>query len=272
MRSLALALACSVYISFADRAVTLACYGTRSLCKAIMLSRGPAQFQSMAKSETRQIDNSIPDDSLAMLLFAVNPGAIRSPLGQGIATSSIRTTRLAATSPKMSVGLYYSTSTGNTETVAEYISEKTGIEDWNDIGDVETDDILAKDAIIVGTPTWHTGADKERSGTSWDEWLYETLPDLDFTGKKVAIFGVGDSAGYGDNFCDAAGELYDCFTAKGATVYGMTPAEDGIDYVESKSVRDGKFVGKHFDEDNESDQSEDRVAAWVEQLKSEGFM
>merc|ERR1712224_695489 len=89
---------------------------------------------------------------------------------------------------------------------------------------------------------------------------------------KIAIFGVGDSAGYGDNFCDATGELYDCFTAKGAKIFGMTPSDEGFDYVESKGVKDGKFVGKTFDEDNYADDSEGRVDAWIEQLKGEGFM
>jgi flavodoxin I len=172
----------------------------------------------------------------------------------------------------MSVGLYFSTSTGNTETVAGYIAAATGIEEAKDIEEAEADEILGHDALIIGAPTWATGADTERSGTSWDEWLYGELPNLDLTGKKVAIFGVGDSASYSDNFCDAAGELYDCFTAQGATVLGMTPSDDGFDYTESKSVVDGKFVGKTFDEDNYYDQSEERAGAWVEQLKGEGFM
>jgi len=266
------ALATLVVGCSASNEVTLACYGTKSLCKALILSRDPQQFQSMLNSGNRQSNEPVSSDSLSKLLFAMNPGAMKSQLARGLALNSPRPARLAAMSPKMSVGLYYSTSTGNTETVAEYIADKTGIEGWNDIADVETDEVMAHDAIIIGTPTWHTGADKERSGTSWDEWLYETLPDLDFSGKKIAIFGVGDSAGYGDNYCDATGELYDCFTAKGAKVYGMTPAEDGIEYTETKSVRDGKFVGKAFDEDNYSDLSEDRVAEWLDQLKSEGFM
>jgi len=177
-----------------------------------------------------------------------------------------------AASPQMSVGLYYSTSTGNTETVAGYIADKAGIEDWKDIADADEAEIMGHDGIIVGSPTWHTGADEQRSGTSWDEWLYDQLPNMDFTGKKVAIFGVGDSGSYSDNFCDAAGELYDRFTSKGAKVYGMTPSDEGFDYTESKSVRDGKFVGKVFDEDNYPDESEGRVDAWLEQLKSEGFM
>lgn len=177
-----------------------------------------------------------------------------------------------ASLPEMSIGLYYSTSTGNTETVAGYIADKVGIGDWKDIADAEADEILGHDGIIVGAPTWHTGADEQRSGTSWDDWLYDQLPNMDFSGKKVAIFGVGDSASYSDNFCDATGELYDCFTGKGAQIFGMTPSEEGFDYVESKSIRDGKFVGKTFDEDNYPDDSEARVDAWLEQLKGEGFM
>merc|ERR1719389_449248 len=178
----------------------------------------------------------------------------------------------AGMSPRMSVGLYYSTSTGNTETVAEYIANAAGVEDWKDIGDAEDGEVTGHDSIIVGAPTWHTGADQERSGTSWDEWLYNTLPNLDFSGKKVAIFGVGDSGSYSDNYCDAAGELYELFTGKGAKVFGMTPSDEGYDYTESKSVVDDKFVGRMFDEDNYSDESEERAKAWVEQLKSEGFM
>jgi len=171
----------------------------------------------------------------------------------------------------MSVGLYYSTTTGNTETVAGYLADLVGAEAV-DIGDADADTIAGQEAIIIGAPTWHTGADTERSGTSWDEWLYNELPNMDLSGKKIAIFGVGDSASYSDNFCDATGELYDCFTAQGAKVFGMTASDDGFDYTESKGVVDGKFVGQVFDEDNYYDASEERAGAWVEQLKGEGFM
>ena len=139
------------------------------------------------------------------------------------------------------VGIFYSTSTGNTETVAGYISEAIGGVDIIDIGDAKEDEIAACDSLIVGAPTWHTGADSERSGTSWDEWLYQTLPNLDIQ-KNVAIFGVGDQQSYCDNFCDAAGELYDLFSAKGCKIYGMT-SQEGYDHTASKAVVDGKFCG-----------------------------
>lgn len=47
------------------------------------------------------------------------------------------------------------------------------------------------DNIIVGAPTWNTGAETERSGTSWDQVGKEELGNL--RGKTVACFGLGDS-------------------------------------------------------------------------------
>uniref|UniRef100_A0A7S1FZ01 Flavodoxin-like domain-containing protein n=1 Tax=Corethron hystrix TaxID=216773 RepID=A0A7S1FZ01_9STRA len=171
----------------------------------------------------------------------------------------------------MSIGLYYSTSTGNTETVAGYIAEAVGGLEPEDIGDASDDEITGHDSLIVGAPTWHTGAETERSGTSWDDWLYNTLPNLDLDGKKVAVFGCGDQDSYSDNYCDAAGELYDLFEAKGCKIFGLT-STDGFNHEESKAERDGKFVGAMFDEDNQYDLSEDRAQAWIAQLKEEGFM
>ena len=54
------------------------------------------------------------------------------------------------------------------------------------------------DSIIVGAPTWNTDEEEERSGTEWDTWLYNSLPKLDLSGKKVAVFGVGDQQSYND--------------------------------------------------------------------------
>jgi len=54
------------------------------------------------------------------------------------------------------------------------------------------------DSIIVGAPTWHTDEEVERSGTEWDSWLYTNLPKIDLSGKKVAVFGVGDQQSYTD--------------------------------------------------------------------------
>mmetsp|Transcript_44256 Transcript_44256/g.139466 ORF Transcript_44256/g.139466 Transcript_44256/m.139466 type:complete len:198 (+) Transcript_44256:69-662(+) len=178
-----------------------------------------------------------------------------------------RATVPARASANMGVGLVYSTTTGNTETVAGYLSAEIGV-DAVDIADAE--DLSSFDGLIIGAPTWHTGADSERSGTAWDDYLYGDLTSADLKGKKVAIFGLGDQAGYGDNFCDAMDELKSCFEKQGAEVIGAWSA-DGYDHTESKSEAGGTFVGLACDEDNQPDQSEERVKAWVAQLKSEGM-
>ena len=49
------------------------------------------------------------------------------------------------------------------------------------------------------------------AGTDIDDWLYSELPNADLSGKKVALFGLGDSAGYSGNFCDS---VDDCVEIK----------------------------------------------------------
>jgi len=267
---------------------TAACYGDGSICTALLSAFNPKQFQKIStggrffqafQASKRRLwvapgvtaQGTGTSRQVSVPAFLSNKGKL-GPQTATFPQQRARGAQQAARSValQMSVGLYYSTTTGNTETIAGYISELIGVE-AQDPADVSKDDIMGHDAIIVGAPTWHTGADTERSGTSWDEWLYNELPNMDFTGKKVAIFGVGDSAGYGENFCDATGELYDCFTKQGASVIGGTSADKGFDYEESKGVVDGKFVGMPFDEDNYSDESEQRAGEWVDQLKKEGL-
>ena len=160
---------------------------------------------------------------------------------------------------------------GNTETCAGYIAGNIDGADAEYIDDAKDEDFTGADALIVGAPTWHTGSDEQRSGTPWDDWLYDTLPSLDLKGKKVAIFGCGDQESYNDYYCDAAGELYDKFVEAGCEVYGFTSTDD-YNHSESKAERDGKFIGLMFDEDNQDNMSEDRAKNWVSQLKEESFM
>ena len=44
---------------------------------------------------------------------------------------------------------------------------------------------------------------------------------------------------------------------------------DGYTFDESASVVNGEFVGLAIDEDNESDRTDGRIAAWVETIRPE---
>merc|ERR1712210_432300 len=157
---------------------------------------------------------------------------------------------------------------GNTETVVGTIADATGLE-AADVGEISAEDLAGHGGLIVGCPTWNTGADEYRSGTAWDDLLDE-IKGVDLAGKPVAVFGCGDSQGYGDNFCDGIEELHETFKAAGAKMVGYVDAS-GYQHSESKSVSGGKFLGLPCDEDNESDMTDGRVSSWVEQLKSEGM-
>lgn len=167
------------------------------------------------------------------------------------------------------VGLFFGTQTGNTEEAAGVISGKAGV-DAQDWGDLEaTEDLAGFDGLIVGAPTWNTGADEYRSGTSFDDYLDE-IKELSLGGKPVAVFGCGDSEGYGDNFCDAIEEIHSAFEAAGGKMIGYVDAS-AYNHAESKSVNGGKFLGLPLDQDNEGDMTEDRVEAWISQIKGEGM-
>ena len=68
--------------------------------------------------------------------------------------------------------------------------------------------------------------------------------------------------------CDE--EIHEKFEKAGAKMVGYVAA-DKYDYSDSKSVRDGKFMGLPLDADNEDHLTEERVKAWTAQLKSEGM-
>lgn len=163
------------------------------------------------------------------------------------------------------VALFFGTQTGNTEDVAMKIQAQLGSDNVSmyEISEADASDFAECDCIIVGCPTWNVG----ELQADW-EGFYEELDSIDFTGKKVAYFGVGDQVGYADNFQDAIGILEEKITSLGGQTVGYWPVE-GYDFNESKALRDGKFVGLAIDEDNQSDLTEKRIAAWTAQLKVE---
>ncbi|MBZ0310801.1 MAG: flavodoxin domain-containing protein, partial [Anaerolineae bacterium] len=95
------------------------------------------------------------------------------------------------------VGLFYGSTTGMTEYVAEQIQaawsaaglEPIAIQNIGLVKNVST--LLNYDYLIFGIPTWNVGQLQ-------DDWAiaFPQLNTLDFTGKQAALFGVGDQYGY----------------------------------------------------------------------------
>jgi flavodoxin I len=165
----------------------------------------------------------------------------------------------------MTIGLFYGTQTGNTESAAEEIQKVFGSElvDLHDMAKADASDFEGYDCLIIGCPTWNIG----ELQSDW-EGFFPELDDMDFAGKKVAYFGCGDQIGYSDNFLDAIGILEEKITERGGKTVGFW-STDGYDFDESKAVRDGKFVGLALDDTNQSELTEQRLKKWVSLLKSE---
>jgi len=163
----------------------------------------------------------------------------------------------------MAIGIFYGSNGGATEFVAEKIQKALGLEaNLHDIADTEMEEFANYTHIIIGSSTWGEGDLQD----DWDK-CFEDFEDVDFSGKTVAFFGLGDQEGYEENFLDAMGILHDAAVAKGANVVGNGWPLDEYEYDESIAEQDGSFVGLGIDDDNQFDLTDDRIAKWVEIIK-----
>ncbi len=167
----------------------------------------------------------------------------------------------------MSMGLFFGSTTGNTENIAEMMKLAFGglVTHMANITDIEPDELLKYDVLVLGIPTWNVG----ELQYDWEDFI-PSLSGLDLTGKKVALFGLGDSFGYSENFLDALGLLWDELKVLGSPeLIGIWPTE-GYTFDESKGKFDeNNFLGLGLDEENESDMHEERIEAWTNQVRTE---
>ncbi|WP_281698943.1 flavodoxin FldA [Hallella colorans] len=153
----------------------------------------------------------------------------------------------------------YGSSTGTCESIAQTIASKLGAEVIA-VSDLTAEQLAEADNILLGSSTW--GA-----GELQDDWYdgIEIVKKADLSGKKVAVFGCGDSASYSDTFCSAMKELYDAAQEAGATLVGAV-STDGYEFDDSDAVVDGHFVGLALDDVNEDSKTEERIDAWIPTL------
>ena len=144
------------------------------------------------------------------------------------------------------------------------IKKEFGNQDINifNIRDTEPSEILKYDNIIFGTSAWGVGDMQE----DWEQ-LIDEIVDLDFAGKKIALFGLGDQAEYPGSFVDGMGTLYCRLPVKNQIV-GFFPTK-GYTYYFSSAEKDGQFVGLAIDQENQSRLTSKRIKNWVAQLKNE---
>jgi len=164
------------------------------------------------------------------------------------------------------IGVFYSFRSTKTAKVAEKIVEKFGKDNAIavDLDQAWEKDFLKFERYVFGVPTWFDG----ELPNYWDE-LIPLLEDIDFKGKKVAVFGNGNQKEYPENFGDAVGILADIMKSTGAEVIGYTSTE-GYSF-ESSKANDGKglFCGLILDFENQAKLNDARISNWVDQLNGE---
>jgi flavodoxin I len=126
----------------------------------------------------------------------------------------------------MNTIIAYNTITGNTEICVEWIREtlegmghSVDVQDVSDIFPIVLENY---DLIILGSPTYGYG-----NVTAQFELFLERLVSVNLSGKKAAVFALGDSELYDEDYTTAAEILEDDLTATGAALIVESLRIDG---------------------------------------------
>ncbi len=165
-----------------------------------------------------------------------------------------------------SIGIFYGSTTGNTEAAVELIEENLAkyITESHDIANSKVSDFDQYQFLILGISTWEYGGLQD----DWESF-WQQLDSIDFTDKVVALFGQGDQVGYSDWFQDALGNLYHKVIEQGATIIGYWP-NTGYQFNHSEGLTEDKkeFFGLALDDDNQPELTDERVHKWCLELSA----
>ncbi len=161
------------------------------------------------------------------------------------------------------IGIFYGSSTGNTEVVAEKLKVLLGKDaEIHNIDSASKEDIEKYDYLVFGTSTWGIGDMQD----DWEDFI-EELEEVNFSKKKVAFFGLGDQVNYADSFVDGMGAIYDAIYDR-VDIVGAWPI-DGYTFNETAAQKNGTFIGLAIDKENQQDLTDERLKKWVAILKKE---
>lgn len=162
------------------------------------------------------------------------------------------------------IGLFYGSDTGVTEEITHIILEHWDGEeiDIHEICDVTVKNFEDYSILFLGLSTWYDG-DLQ---SDWEDF-FNDFKTIDFKGKIVAVFGLGDQYGYPEYFIDGVGILAKVIIENGGTIIGHWPTDE-YDYTESVAdMEDGYFYGLALDNDNQSELTDIRIEEWLIKVK-----
>lgn len=168
------------------------------------------------------------------------------------------------------IGIFFGTDTGRTCKIAKDIAKRLGESAATpvNIAKASPADLLVYDALILDTPTLGEGElpglDTGCQTASWAEFLPQ-LAGQDFSGKRIALYGLGDQDKYGEFFVSALRPLYEAFAAQGARLIGHWPAAD-YQFIDSAALEGEDFLGLALDQINQAALTESRLDAWLARI------
>lgn len=104
----------------------------------------------------------------------------------------------------MNVTVVFATLTGKTRLAAQVLATSFPHARAVRVDDLRAADVANADLVLVGTPTWNTGALPEAWTRALDEGATEVLE-----GHTLGFFGLGDSIAFPDTFGAAVAQLHD---------------------------------------------------------------
>jgi len=170
------------------------------------------------------------------------------------------------------IGIFFGTETGTTRLIAKKLHAKLGDDIASkplNVNRITPQDMLQYDALILGTPSYGVGQIPGRTAgcleSNWEEFLSQ-MQSPDFSGKRIAFFGLGAQERYTERFASSLRLLHDTFKGFGAEIIG-TWSTEGYTFEHSASVVDQQFVGLVIDQRTQSMHTDARIDAWLAQVK-----
>ena len=168
------------------------------------------------------------------------------------------------------IAIFFGPLNGSVHRVAKLVASKIGPDkvDMIHITDATAADLDKYSRIIFGIST--IGKDTWTQKFDNNDWskFFPVVIDYNFSGKKVAIFGLGDHITYAYHFVDSMGLLGKTIKGNGGKTYGSVSTE-GYTFQDSDAIVDGQFIGLPVDEDFEPELTEERVTNWIDSLLKE---
>ncbi len=173
---------------------------------------------------------------------------------------------------KKKIGLFFWPKGGNVEKAANKIKQYFNEDeiDLIDLSVVQPKHLFYYENLILGSST--VGAEHWEDATEDNKWyqLFHQMDidNVDFFGKKVALFGLGDQINYPHNFVDGMERVYSNIKNHNITLVGQW-ANEGYEFSDSLALHNGQFRGLALDLDNDDDDiTNKRIEKWVKLLKT----